>query len=75
LSILPPLEKKKSCNFTNVVSTCVNKASSHLELLQTLIEEWFASETASHPRVIGELMVSVEGMVFLCVFIQINDDL
>ena len=38
---LRQVEKKPSCTLTNVVSTCVNKASSHLELLQSLIEEWF----------------------------------
>ena len=41
MALLPKIEKKPSCILTNVVSTCVNKASSHLELLQTLIEEWF----------------------------------
>lgn len=41
-AVLPVAEKKPSCILTNVVSTCVNKASAHLELLQTLIEEWFA---------------------------------
>lgn len=46
MALLPKIEKKPSCILTNVVSTCVNKASSHLELLQTLIEEWFVNAPA-----------------------------
>ncbi|XP_067933095.1 coiled-coil domain-containing protein 178-like [Watersipora subatra] len=45
--MLLQVEKKPSCTLTNVVSTCVNKASSHLELLQTLIEEWFDQASLS----------------------------
>lgn len=47
LEMIPPTQRKPSCLMTNVVSTCVNKASSHLELLQTLIEEWCESNKAS----------------------------
>jgi hypothetical protein len=33
-------EGKKSCILTNIYSTCVTKAISHLELIQNAIDNW-----------------------------------
>ncbi|XP_074642061.1 coiled-coil domain-containing protein 178-like isoform X2 [Tubulanus polymorphus] len=38
---IPELCDKKQLQMTTAVSTTVNKASAHLELLQNIIEEWF----------------------------------
>lgn len=37
---LPQIFRRRSCELTTTTSPCVNKAVSHLELLQNVIEEW-----------------------------------
>ena len=45
------LLERHSWNFSTAVSPSVNKAVSHLELLQTIIEEWFKeAESAASSR-------------------------
>jgi hypothetical protein len=38
---IPQIFRRKSCELTKNTSPCVNKAVSHLELIQGIIEEWF----------------------------------
>lgn len=38
---IPQVFRRKSCELTKNTSPCVNKAVSHLELIQGIIEEWF----------------------------------
>lgn len=38
---IPQIFRRKSCELTKNSSPCVNKAVSHLELIQGIIEEWF----------------------------------
>ncbi|XP_062617732.1 coiled-coil domain-containing protein 178-like [Saccostrea cucullata] len=38
---IPQIFRRKSCELTNNTTPCVNKAVSHLELIQGIIEEWF----------------------------------
>lgn len=37
---LPQIFRRRSCELTTATSPCVNKAISHLELLQNVIEDW-----------------------------------
>ncbi|XP_053395665.1 coiled-coil domain-containing protein 178-like [Mercenaria mercenaria] len=37
---LPQIFRRRSCELTTTTSPCVNKAVSHLELLQNVIEDW-----------------------------------
>ncbi|XP_064605202.1 coiled-coil domain-containing protein 178-like [Liolophura sinensis] len=38
---VPALQRRRSCELSNIMYPCVNKAVSHLELVQSIIEEWF----------------------------------
>lgn len=51
---LPQIFRRRSCELTKASSPCVNKAVSHLELLQNVIEDWFKrkeEETSREPSV------------------------
>ncbi|KAK3584816.1 hypothetical protein CHS0354_006233 [Potamilus streckersoni] len=37
---IPQLFRRRSCELTKVTSPCINKAISHLELLQIVIDDW-----------------------------------
>lgn len=37
---LPEIFRRRSCEMTQSTASCVNKAVSHLELLQSVVEEW-----------------------------------
>lgn len=38
---IPQIFRRRSCELTKASSPCINKAVSHLELLQNVIEDWF----------------------------------
>ena len=38
---IPAIFRRRSCELTASTAPCVNKAVSHLELLQNVIEDWF----------------------------------
>ena len=52
---LPQIFRRRSCELTKANSPCVNKAVSHLELLQNVIEDWFKrkeEEASREPSVV-----------------------
>lgn len=46
---LPQIFRRRSCEFTTSTEPCVNKAISHLELLQNVIDEWNKEKDDEEP--------------------------
>ncbi|XP_064626138.1 coiled-coil domain-containing protein 178-like [Lineus longissimus] len=56
---LPEIFAKRE--YTKAMSTSVNKASSHLELLQNIIDEWFDLQVASRSSTRASMLASMKG--------------
>ncbi|KAL4236342.1 hypothetical protein ACF0H5_004729 [Mactra antiquata] len=46
---LPQIYRRRSCELTTSTNPCINKAISHLELLQNVIDEWSKEKDAEEP--------------------------